>query len=90
MTTRQTKASPTIAAVDETPWYDLIDDPEPPEDAMQQAGTIHYVMSIIRARYESDPNTLCSEQTNIIYDSQIRAHSSRPTAMSSSAWMPKR
>ncbi len=72
MTTRQTKASPTIAAVDETPWYDLIDDPEPPEDAMQQADAIHYVMSIIRARYESDPNTLCSEQTNIIYDSQIR------------------
>ncbi len=72
MTTRHTKAASATAAVDETPWYDLIDDPEPPEDAMQQADTILYVMSILQARYGSDPNTLWSRRTNIVYDSAIR------------------
>ena len=72
MTTRHTKAASAIAAVDETPWYDLIDDPEPPEDAMQQVDTILYVMSILQARYGSDPNTLWSRRTNIVYDSAIR------------------
>ena len=73
MITQHTKAaSATTAAVDETPWYDLIDDPEPPEDAMQQADTIFYVMSILQARYGNDPNTLWSEQSNIVYDSEIR------------------
>ena len=33
----------------ETPWYDLIDDPVPPEDAMQQDDTLYYTMSGIRA-----------------------------------------
>ena len=69
MTTPTTKASPLPDAV-EAPWYDLINDaPEPPEDAMQQADTILYVMSILKARYESDPTVLWSNQTNVIYDS---------------------
>ena len=61
-------ARPPVA--DETPWYDLISEvPEPPEDAMQQADTILEVMSILRARYEDDPTTLVSGQSNVIYDS---------------------
>ena len=73
MTTAGSKA-PLLssATVAETPWYELINDaPEPPEDAMQQASTIHYVMTILKARYENDPNTLWSNQTNVIYDSDI-------------------
>ena len=62
MTTGRTTATqPDAVTTDaaEMPWYELINDaPEPPEDAMQQASTIHYVMSILRARYENDP--LCS------------------------------
>ena len=58
-------SSSATAAV-ETPWYDLINDaPEPPEDAMQQASTIHYVMAILKARYENDPTVLWSNQTNV-------------------------
>ena len=69
MTTPTTKASPLPDAV-EGPWYELINDaPEPPEDAMQQASTIHYVMTILKARYENDPTVLWSNQTNVIYDS---------------------
>ena len=69
MTTPTTKASPLPDAV-EAPWYELINDaPEPPEDAMQQADTILYVMSILKARYGNDPNVLWSNQTNVIYDS---------------------
>lgn len=74
MTTARTKASSSSVATDanEAPWYDLINDaPEPPEDAMQQATTIHYVMTILKARYENDATTLWSNQTNIIYDSNI-------------------
>lgn len=57
-------------AADETPWYELISEvPEPPEDAMQQADTILEVMSILKARYEDDPTTLVSGQSNVIYDS---------------------
>ena len=52
-----------------TPWYDLIDDPVPPEDAMQQDDTLYYTMSGIRARYEDDPTVLVSDETNLIYDS---------------------
>ena len=74
MTTAGSKSPPTAsatAAVD-TPWYELINDaPEPPEDAMQQADTILYVMSILKARYENDPTTLWSNQTNVIYDSAV-------------------
>ncbi len=71
MTTPTTKMSPLSDAA-ETPWYELINDaPEPPEDAMQQADTILYVMSILKARYENDPTTLWSNQTNIIYDSDV-------------------
>ena len=70
MATVSIKAATADAAV-ETPWYDLIDDPEPPEDAMQQASTISDVMSVLRARYENDPNTLWLNQSNIIYDSAV-------------------
>lgn len=73
MTTARTKVPPTSVAddaVDERPWYELINDaPEPPEDAMQQASTIHYVMTILKARYENDPTVLWSNQTNVVYDS---------------------
>ncbi|MCY3543585.1 MAG: Uma2 family endonuclease [Chloroflexi bacterium] len=56
----------------EVPWYELINDaPEPPEDAMQQASTILYVMSILWGRYEDDRAVLVSEQTNVIYDSAV-------------------
>ncbi len=72
MTTAGSKSplsSPAAAAVD-TPWYELINDaPEPPEDSMQQASTLHYVMTILRARYENDPTVLWSNQSNVIYDS---------------------
>ena len=71
MTSANAKAFPVPAEVD-TPWYELISDaPEPPEDAMQQATTIHDVMSVLRARYENDPTVLWSNQTNIIYDSNV-------------------
>ena len=66
MTAARGKASPGSAV--EIPWYELIDDPEPPEDAMQQDDTIHDVMSILRARYEGDASVLCSDETDIIYD----------------------
>ena len=74
MTTTRTNAPQSAnVATDavETPWYDLIDDPEPPEDAMQQDDTILDVMSILKARYENDPSTLMSEQTNVIYNSEV-------------------
>ena len=54
-----------------TPWYDLLPDPEPPEDHMQQEDTIVQMLSILKARYESDPNILCVSQTDIIYDSNV-------------------
>ena len=69
MTTANPKASPGSAV--EPPWYDLVDDPVPPEDAMQQDDTIHDVMSILRARYQNDPSTLCSDETNLIYNSSV-------------------
>ncbi|MXY46082.1 MAG: Uma2 family endonuclease [Chloroflexi bacterium] len=75
MTTARTKAPSAPLAddvVEEVPWYELINDsPEPPEDAMQQASIIHYVMAILRARYKNDPTTLWSNQTNVIYDSEV-------------------
>ena len=74
MTTARSKvsSSSSIAPAVDTPWYELINDaPEPPEDAMQQADTILYVMSILKARYENDPTTLWSNQTNVIYDSDV-------------------
>ena len=64
-------AQPTTAA-QETPWYELINDaPEPPEDAMQQSSTIRDVYYTLIARYGDDPTTLVSEQTNLIYDSDV-------------------
>ena len=70
MTTVSIRTAPD-AAVGETPWYDLLDDPEPPEDAMQQASTISDVMSVLKARYANDPHTLWLNQSNIIYDPDI-------------------
>ena len=69
MTTANQKASPTSSV--DTPWYDLIGDPEPPEDGMQQEETILDLMSILKARYERDPTVLYSNQTNVIYDSNV-------------------
>ena len=54
-----------------TPWYDLLPDPQPPEDHLQQEDTIVQVLSILKARYESDPTVLCVSQTDIIYDSNV-------------------
>ena len=71
MTTAEMKEPPVSSATDadETPWYDLIDDPEPPEDGMQQEDTILEVMSILKARYENVPGALWISQSNVIYDS---------------------
>ena len=75
MTTARTAVTqPDAATTDaaEKPWYELINDaPEPPEDAMQQASIILYVMSILMARYKNVPGALVSEQTNVIYDSAV-------------------
>ena len=74
MTTARTNApqsADTTTDAVETPWYDLIDDPEPPEDGMQQEDTIHDVMSILKARYENHPDVLLSGQTNVIYNSEV-------------------
>ena len=58
MTTANQKAPPESAV--EPSWYDLIDDPEPPEDAMRQASTIFNVMAILKARMSTIP--LCSSR----------------------------
>ena len=71
MTTAKTHAPAADTAV-QVPWYDLLNDaPEPPEDAMQQASIILYIMSILLARYKDVPGALVSEQTNVIYDSEV-------------------
>ena len=75
MTSARTKTTTAIAPPPtdgEIPWYELISDaPEPPEDAMQQVSTIHTVYSVLSARYEDDPTTLVTNQTNLIYDSAM-------------------
>ena len=71
MTTTSSKTS-APAAVETRPWYDLIDDPEPPEDAMQQFTTIYVVFSALMTRYENDPNTLVANQSNLVYNSEVR------------------
>ena len=71
MTTAKTRAAAADAAV-ETPWYELLNDaPEPPEDSMQQADVILYIMSILLARYRDDRSVLVSRRTNVIYDSDV-------------------
>ncbi len=84
MTTSGAKTDQAIIApsadVEEMPWYDLIDDPEPPEDAMQQFRTIHVVISALLARYENDPDTLVAEQSNLVYDSAVRGSVVAPDA----------
>ena len=71
MTTAKTRAAAADVAV-ETPWYELLNDaPEPPEDAMQQASIILYIMSILLARYKDDRSVLVSKETNVIYDSDV-------------------
>lgn len=76
MTTGAQNAPATTAPsadVEETPWYDLIDEvPEPPEDGMQQDDTITLVKSILMARYAHDPSTLIAgPSVNLVYDSRI-------------------
>lgn len=72
MTTAKTDASLADGAVEEIPWYELINDaPEPPEDAMQQADIILYIMSMLWVRYRNVPGALVSEQTNVIYNSDV-------------------
>ncbi len=69
MTTPNHGMSP--ASTVEIPWYDLIGDPEPPEDGLQQEETILNLMSILKVRYEGDPTVLCVNQTFVIYDSNV-------------------
>ena len=70
MTAADHKASPEIAV--EVPWYDLLPDPEPPEDALQQDEPILVLMSILKARYANDPSVLCcGPLINVIYDSSV-------------------
>ena len=71
MTTAGAKASSAPVAVDERPWYDLIDDPEPPEDAMQEFRILHVVVSALLARYDDDPTTLVAKRSNLVYDSAV-------------------
>ena len=70
MTSPEQQASSPSAT--EIPWYDLLPDPELPEDSMQQEDTIVQVMSMLKARYEDDPTVLCVAVTDIIYDSNVR------------------
>ena len=69
MTTFNQRALPASAV--ETPWYDLIGDPEPPEDGMQQEETILTSCLFLRARYEDDPTVLYANQTFVIYNSNV-------------------
>ena len=70
MATADHKRPPGIST--EIPWYDLIPDPEPPEDGMQQDEPIRHVMSILGARYANDPTILCcGPSVNVIYDSRV-------------------
>ena len=57
----------------EVPWYDLLPDPEPPEDSLQQDEPILDIISILKARYANDPTILCcGPLIDIIYDSRVR------------------
>ena len=38
---------------------------------MQQADIILYIMSLLWVRYKNVPGALVSEQTNVIYDSDV-------------------
>ena len=70
MTAADRKASPDIAV--EVPWYDLLPDPEPPEDSLQQDEPIRKLISILEARYANDPTVLCcGPLINVIYDSRV-------------------
>ena len=86
MTTSNRGTSP--ASTVEIPWYDLIGDPEPPEDGLQQEETIVNLMSILKARYESDPTVLCVNQTFVIYDSTVPGSFVASDGLSSLMWMP--
>ena len=56
----------------EIPWYDLLDDPEPPEDGMQQEPSLYDVMFTLYNRYRDDPTVLVTGPlTNLIYDSDV-------------------
>ena len=62
---------PSSAPAVDIPWYDLLGDPEPPEDSLQQEDTIIQVMSILKSYYDNDPTVLCVSQTYVIYDSSV-------------------
>ncbi len=70
MTAADRNPSPEIAV--EVPWYDLLPDPEPPEDSLQQEEPILKLISILKARYANDPTILCcGPLINVIYDSSV-------------------
>ena len=70
-TTGAMVSTPSHAADGRLPWYELIDDSAPPEDAMQQDDTIMVIKSILWTRYASDPSILVAGPTNIVYDSNV-------------------
>ena len=76
MTTARTKSPPTSSATDaveEIPWYDLINEvPEPPEDGLVEESVITLIKEILVARYANDPTTLVlGPVTFLIYDSAV-------------------
>ena len=74
MTSTRTKTMAKPApppAVEETPWYDLLDVPEPPEDGMVQDELQSDFKEILRARYARNPSVYVSGPlTFVIYDSE--------------------
>ena len=70
MATTDHRTSPGTAV--EVPWYDLLPDPEPPEDSLQQEEPIRKLMSMLEVRYANDPSTMCcGPLINVIYDSSV-------------------
>ncbi len=74
MTTPKTKVLPASSAtdaVDERPWYELINEvPEPPEDGLVEDAVITLIKAVLVARYANDPTALVlGPATFLIYDS---------------------
>ena len=64
-------APPPAGAAEETPWYDLLDVPEPLEDGLQQDRLVTEVKVILMARYANDPSVLIAGPlVFVVYDSE--------------------
>jgi len=68
MTTARINTTTAQSDTVETPWYELIADPKPPEDSMQQNRTITDVTSILWLRYDSVPDVFVSGPTNVFHE----------------------